>query len=71
MNVKKSLNAFFASSLQWNVLKDIKILEKVERDQGNIADVAKFHIPSWWASATSSWQHVAEHFHQLELNLIG
>ena len=30
-------------------------------------DVAKSHIPSWWASAVTSWQHVAEHYHDTKL----
>ena len=31
------------------------------RDQKNVGDVTKSHIPSQWASAVSSQQYVAEH----------
>ena len=34
------------------------------RDQENVVDGIKSHIPSQWASAVSSLQNVAKHYHE-------
>ena len=37
------------------------------RDPENMVDVAKSYIPSQWASAVSSGQHVAKYCHETKL----
>ena len=53
------------------VEKSVQRLEKNScrwlKDQENMVDVAKSHIPSQWPSSMSSWNHVIKHCHDTKI----